>query len=88
MVEPNEPEAWFPTEIPSHPFVQADRRLQVTGSWQSSYDSTTSQVQLSPDGRWKDDTLRGTLSYRETFTPTARPGFECAAEKVAFTVQR
>ena len=46
------------------------------------------QVLLSLDGRWKDDTLRGTLSYRETFTPTARPAFECAAEKVAFTVQR
>ena len=75
-MEPNEPEAWFPTEIPSHPFVQADGRLQVTDSWQSS------------DGRWKDDTLRGTLSYRKTFTPTAGPALECAAEKVALTVQR
>jgi hypothetical protein len=45
-------------------------------------------VELSLDGRWEGDELRGTLNYREIFTPEAGPAFECAAQDVGFSVQR
>ncbi len=79
---------WYPTDGGSPPFVQADGRLQVASTFPAQYDNMTSQVELSLDGRWEDDRLRGTLTYRETFTPGAEPAFECAAEDVAFSVQR
>jgi hypothetical protein len=79
---------WYPTDVPQRPFVQTDGGLEVADSWPTQYDDMTSQVDLSLDGRWEDDVLRGTLSYRQTFTPGAGEPFVCEAEDVAFTVQR
>jgi hypothetical protein len=69
-------------------FVLEGDHLRVEHSGPLQYGETTSQVQLSLDGRIVGDEVYGSIGYRERITPASGAAFECGAGNIHFSVRR